>query len=87
MSLTAAQRLWFLLNIYKDKEEEAERFLRICQHLRPEAYLQQQEADSISTDFQRTIEEQLGRPLTPEEMAALDMGEIEDVDVDVIERA
>lgn len=78
--------MWFAINIHKDKEETADYLLKICQHLRPEAYFQP-EPDAVSTDFLNTVESQLGRKLTLEERAALNMPEEVIDDVDIIERA
>lgn len=93
LDLTAAQKLWFALNIQKDRVEQAEQLKIVCQHLQPQAYFKN-EANVRSTDFITTVEKQLGRELTAEEKAALDIPEnseqYEDVpeeDIDIIERA
>lgn len=93
--LTTAQRLWFALNIQKDKVESAEQLKILCQHIQPGAYFKNENPDAVSTDFLAGIEAQLGRELTPAEKVALNLPEPEpqyedideDADVDIIERA
>jgi len=89
-NLTPAQKLWFLLNIQKDKTEAADQLLKLCQHIRPEAYFGQDSSpENTSTDFAADIMERLGRPLTIEEQ--LDLGFTptfaeDEEDIDTIER-
>lgn len=83
-----AQKLWFLLNIKKDYEDRAELIKTLCMHIRPEAYFEK-ESQTVSTDFVGEVEQQLGRPLTEEELAALGapIEEVTDDDVDIIGKA
>lgn len=99
--MTAAQRLWFGINIQKDRLESAEQFLKLCQHIRPDVYFKE-EPTSVSTNIFADIEEKLGRPLTEQEKADLqehglttqevisqpprDVEEILNEDIDIIER-
>ncbi len=70
--------------------------LKICQHIRPEAYFDKKPTETSDT-FLSDIVEKLGRELTPEEQSALGVTSLEDVpvalptdvfddDVDIIER-
>ena len=68
--MTASQRLWFNINIFKDKSEVAEYIKNLCMHIRPEAYFKEKPA-AVSTDIFKDITEKLGRELTPEEVAGL----------------
>lgn len=94
LNLTPAQKLWFLVNIYKDKEEQSGVLLRLCQHIRPEAYFEEKASpENTSTDLVKDIEEKLGRKLTAEEKAAMgitydlpDIDDLDEDDVDTIER-
>lgn len=64
--------------------ELAEQIKTICMHIQPQAYITKK-PDAVSTDFIGDIIAKLGRELTPEEKAALDVRD-EDVDVDIITR-
>ena len=81
--LTKAQRLWFTLNIYKDKVDHAELVKNICMHIQPQAYFKKQ-VDAVNTDFISDILAKLGRELTPEEKLALNVPD--EVDIDTITR-
>ena len=94
LQLTPAQKLWFLLNIIKDKQDDATRLLNLCQHIRPEAYFDKEVAPigNTSTNFVEDMEEKLGRALTLEEKVALGLpydavvDAVPEDDVDTIER-
>jgi hypothetical protein len=78
-----------MLNIRKDKVEQAEQIKNICMHIQPQAYFKKQMHDAVSTDFINDIMTKLGRELTPEEKLALDVPPDlngDDGDVDTITR-
>ncbi len=71
-------------NIFKDEQEEAQKFETLYKFVRPEAFWNK---DNIveTTGFIEGIEEKLGRKLTDEELQLI-KGE-PDSDLDTIERA
>jgi len=72
-----------LSNIYKDEQEEAQKFEILYKFVRPEAFLKRD--NEIETEgFIEGIEEKLGRKLTEEELRVIKEGK-SDNDIDIIE--
>jgi len=91
-NLTIAQKLWFISNINKDKEDLLEQLKYLCIHIRPEAYKDELSGTtSVSTDFREMVEGMVGRPLSDDELLQIDNPEamepvFDGMDVDTIER-
>lgn len=85
--MTTQQKIWLLSNIYKDEQEEYEKFITLYKFVRPEAFFNQEGKEVKTVGFMESLEEGLGRKLTEDEIRKIN-GEGDTVmsDVDTIER-
>jgi len=79
--ITLPERVWLLLNIYRDQSLENQKFEALLQSINPFSSKEEDEGLTVSTEFINEVEESLGRKLTEEEFELLQSG----ADVDFVQ--
>lgn len=83
-NLTTNEKFWLLSNIKKDEEELFEKIKMCLKIMKPEAFKNEEDSDTVNAadTFTEEIEKQLGRKLSEEEKQTMTL----DDEIDKIER-